>query len=257
MKMKRDMLKAAELKPGFTLIELLVVIAIIAILASLLLPALARAKEKARAAQCISNSHQIALAFQMYADDNQEVYPRTEGWNAHGGQRGIVFDHHGGAADPTNRPLNRYTQNLQVFRCPSDQGDTEQPRIKTSWEAYGNSYRTQHHLNTFRIRHVTAQVGDPSAQPITTAMIALSPVNKIIQGDSSFHSNRDLNSRKSAWHSYRGQRRSNMLFGDGHCEFYRFPKEFEPKYSPGIDSTYVPDGDTSSKYAPNPSYVYW
>src|SRR5690348_9554955 len=62
-------------KSGFTLIELLVVIAIIAILAAMLLPALARAKEKAKQTQCYSNQHQIGLGWLMYAQDNSELYP--------------------------------------------------------------------------------------------------------------------------------------------------------------------------------------
>src|SRR5512144_3208696 len=71
--------KAAE--PGFTLIELLVVIAIIAILAALLLPALAKAKEKAQGIYCLNNTKQLMLANHMYQGDNRDNFPMA----LHGG----------------------------------------------------------------------------------------------------------------------------------------------------------------------------
>jgi len=65
------------MKKGFTLIELLVVVAIIAILAAMLLPALGKAREKARTLACLSQLKQISTAFLLYAGDNDETFPET------------------------------------------------------------------------------------------------------------------------------------------------------------------------------------
>src|SRR3954466_13925309 len=104
---------------GFTLIELLVVIAIIAILAAMLLPALARAKAQAQRTKCVNNQRQIGIAFRLYSDDHTDKYPVHDGWASVGGKRPAVPYVSGNAADyggnvwDTNRPLYRYTGNVE------------------------------------------------------------------------------------------------------------------------------------------------
>ena len=100
---------------GFTLIELLVVIAIIAILAALLLPTLAIAKQKSYTVKCMSNQGQIGKAYMMYTDDNRDYYPEINDWASTGGKDG-TYDVFTAA---TNRPLNIYVANVyEVVSLP-------------------------------------------------------------------------------------------------------------------------------------------
>ncbi|MES2460035.1 MAG: DUF1559 domain-containing protein [Armatimonadota bacterium] len=100
---------------AFTLIELLVVIAIIAILAAILFPVFAQAREKARQTACLSNTKQMASSLMMYSQDYDETFP----WAS--------LNPLGGSVNDMRNPkwmdvLQPYTKNDQVFNCPSDTG---------------------------------------------------------------------------------------------------------------------------------------
>ena len=120
-------LETERMRKGFTLIELLVVIAIIAILAAIILPVFAQAREAARKTACTSNLRQLGSAMAMYSQDYDEVLPGT--WDAAGG----VGSSSGSGGwmyftnvltqvqfDPSRGSLQSYVKNDGIFRCPSD-----------------------------------------------------------------------------------------------------------------------------------------
>jgi prepilin-type N-terminal cleavage/methylation domain-containing protein len=134
---------------AFTLVELLVVISIIAILASLLLPALARTKESGRGAACISNLHQIGIALQLYLQDNNNRLPTME-------------DQPLTVKNEPSRPdlvLSNELGNVRVLWCPSDKLPSTNPKIypdrgATFFEQTGSSYSWNFLLNGQDANHL-------------------------------------------------------------------------------------------------------
>jgi prepilin-type N-terminal cleavage/methylation domain-containing protein/prepilin-type processing-associated H-X9-DG protein len=143
---------------GFTLIELLVVIAIIAILAAILFPVFAKAREKARQTSCASNEKELALGFMMYVDDYEETMPD-------------INNDTGEGCLPYWDLFQPYLKNRGILKCPSASGvygtcdGARKPNITTA-RGEGEIYMWQEHVLKEHIK--TAQVAKPAEMIIFT-----------------------------------------------------------------------------------------
>jgi len=120
---------ASRKRGAFTLIELLVVIAIIAILAAILFPVFAQAREKARQTSCTSNMRNIGVAMMMYAQDYDEIHP--------GPMRGMVGNDAINDFPSWDRNIQPYMKNTDILGCPSD---VYSPRVQTRTGMVKRSY---------------------------------------------------------------------------------------------------------------------
>jgi prepilin-type N-terminal cleavage/methylation domain-containing protein len=235
---------------AFTLVELLVVIGIIAVLISILLPSLNKAREQARSIQCLSNLRQIGNGFNMYLNESKGWFPVQSGWGNLMGKKGATDAYEdapgqwtGFVGEPgvvRERVLNRYVAGPpEIYHCPSDIGDTLSPinSPETCFENYGTSYIVHWHTDAFLLGAVTGP-GTPGHMPLRVGFQkpehAGTPFRdlsrKIVAADWNLHSNRLKTFERTMWHHKakpNQPRRHNVLFGDFHAEDYQFKTEYE------------------------------
>ena len=195
---------------GFTLIEILVVISIIAILAAILFPAFARARENARRASCQSNLKQIGLGFTQYLQDYDERYP-------------MLDNHIKGWA----QQLDPYLKSTQLFACPSDAGSD------VSMSNNGGQIPASYAVN---VRIVKPEYTDPKFE--TYSSVALNaPSQKILAGE---NGSSDSGMGWYDWYTadkwnevagngFKGHLGTgNFLFADGHVKALRLESTISP-----------------------------
>ena len=249
-------------RKAFTLVELLVVIGIIALLISILMPALGRAKEQANWVKCLSNLRQLGQAFTMYVNNNKGFFPRPGvGRGAASYEDWIYFEDNPNAT-PLPRPfeqgaiapyLGQSKGIKEVFRCPSD--DINQRR--TGAGDYTYSYSVNYLICRLDPRYFSPQTyvtqGYGAGETCDTMRITkiVSPSDKILLID---ETSQTVDDGCWAWMETNGQGynvlsvrhmkrkeqitlfdkpmagRGNVLFADGHADYLERMNTFNAKY---------------------------
>ena len=221
-----------EQSTAFTLIELLVVIAIIAILAAMLLPALAKAKQKAQQTACLNNQKQLGLGFVMYVDENSDTMPtdasrvghHTDDW---------VWWQPGGTYTLAQSPILALIKgSTNMLRCPMDKDDTGRKAVVLAGgQFYWPSYTVNGYSDGISLRGAASSWAAPVSgvyasqklsnvrRPVDTIMLAEEPAS---QGDAPAGATVFLDDGR--WVppgntlTIRHSKRGNVNFVDGHAQ---------------------------------------
>ncbi len=242
---------------AFTLIELLVVIAIISILAAILFPVFAQAREKAREITCISNGRQIGMQTRMYVQDYDEVMPIF-----------YAYDVNPPAGQPGHKGVELeilpYGKNKDIFRCPDDTGGPAQvssdggcPGTTSYWQCYGSSYRFDSGSFSIIAGESTQNAGssfetDYTSNRIVTDASFMDPSDTRIIRDEMFpFFTNPIYGYTPGYYQQWHPRGGTVIFADGHAKFVVSSEQFDQE-------VVCPAGQKSGQTDPSTGeWYYW
>ncbi len=218
------------MRKAFTLVELLVVIGIIALLISILLPALSKANQSAKSVKCLSNLRQMVIAANLYGNDNQGYYPPSQWPDA----SGVTYFWDFVLLDGKHSPglLWSGRANVKVQQCPSYDGSSNTGAINDPYTGYNynTSYIGRGFGEVIQTPAKMVQVRQPEATIIFGDGQWLKGANKYMRSplpspsENSFTFAPNSNLKAAGTQGYRHMKKTNAAFCDGHAETLDFPK---------------------------------
>jgi len=217
-------------KYGFTLIELLVVIAIIAILAAILFPVFAQAREKARSSACLSNAKQLALATLMYVQDYDELFPQS----VYSMDHAILIPGSGDRVFTVYEAVSPYMKNTEILICPSHRPGIDFLAIVTplGLRTSGLFRYASYAMNFAVFQDPALPPGLFDSDPVVPLAALSEPVNTTLFYDSKYtpyggppaYPECSPPSGAFDWTNFAGDARHsegfNVNFADGHSKHY-------------------------------------
>ncbi len=263
---------ASAARRAFTLIELLVVIAIIAILAAILFPVFAQARESARQTACVSNGRQIGIGLCMYLQDFDESFPPADYGGPVTSPPYTQFAWYSGAGGSVFYPpccfdlLQPYEKNAQIHKCPSDASGLPTAKLPLGVNGDGAPLQPLSYcLNRYFYynRSTTPYSFSPSAGYPLASIPA--PSSKIFVAESASALGRELIGPSNLSLVTAGQpplftrhrAGGTYMYADGHAKWHKMPVAWDPSQPGGIVSSAWSTVPDASVNAPTAAYQQW